>query len=57
MVATGVSGHPLSPHYANLTPLWRLGQYMPMSMDPETFGPNAIGTLVLQPEEPPSTGE
>lgn len=51
IVATGASGHPLSPYYANLTPLWRLGQYLPMSMDPDTFSPNAVGTLVLKPKE------
>lgn len=57
IVATGVSGHPLSPYYANLTPLWRLGEYMPMSMNPETFTPNAAGTLVLQPEQALSASE
>jgi len=50
IVSTGTSGHPLSEHYANLAPLWRIGEYMPMSMNREDFGPGAIGTLKLQPE-------
>ena len=49
IVSTGASGHPLSEHYANLAPLWRIGEYMPMSMDRSDFGPGAIGTLKLQP--------
>jgi penicillin amidase len=28
MVATGQSGHPLSPHYRDLTPLWRDNRYI-----------------------------
>ena len=50
IVSTGVSGHPLSEHYANLAPLWRIGEYMPMSLNREDFEPGAIGILRLQPQ-------
>ncbi len=49
IVSTGASGHPLSEHYANLAPMWRIGEYMPMSLDRDDFEPGAIGTLRLQP--------
>ena len=50
IVSTGASGHPLSEHYANLAPLWRIGEYMPMSLDRSDFEPSAVGTLRLQPK-------
>jgi len=49
IISTGVSGHPLSEHYANLAPMWRIGEYMPMSMNREDFEPAAIGTMSLRP--------
>ncbi len=49
IISTGVSGHPLSEHYANLAPMWRIGEYMPMSLNPQDFEPGAIGTLRLKP--------
>ncbi len=49
IVSTGASGHPLSEHYANLAPLWRIGEYMPMSLNRADFEPGAIGTLRLTP--------
>jgi len=33
IVSTGASGHPFSEYYANLSPLWRIGEYMPMSLE------------------------
>ena len=50
IVSTGASGHPLSDYYANLAPLWRIGEYMPMSLDRKDFEPSAVGTLRLQPK-------
>ncbi len=52
IVSTGVSGHPLSSHYANLAPVWRIGEYMPMSLKRSDFEPGAIGTLRLMPQKP-----
>ena len=51
VVSTGVSGNPLSALYANLAPLYRVNEYMPMSMDRRDFAPRAMGTLVLHPED------
>ncbi|MFN3607095.1 MAG: penicillin acylase family protein, partial [Cypionkella sp.] len=33
ILATGQSGHPLSPHYDDQSDLWRRGEYLPMSLD------------------------
>jgi len=52
IVSTGASGHPLSEYYANLSPLWRIGEYMPMSLERADFEPSAVGTLKLQPITP-----
>jgi penicillin amidase len=51
IVSTGASGHPMSEHYANLAPLWRIGEYMPMSLNRDDFEPGAIGTLRLMPQQ------
>ncbi|GAA5336310.1 penicillin acylase family protein [Thermus hydrothermalis] len=39
----GQSGHPLSPHYADLLPLWAKGEYLPMAFAGEGK------TLLLEP--------
>jgi penicillin amidase len=31
----GQSGHPLSPHYGDQTPLWRAGRYIKMEIRPD----------------------
>jgi penicillin amidase len=49
VAATGQSGHPFSPHYRDLSALWRFGNYLPMSMRPVAFARGAIGTLKLLP--------
>jgi penicillin G amidase len=49
--ATGQSGHPLSRHYDDLGELWRRGEYIPMSLDPELARAAAAGVMVLTPEE------
>ncbi len=35
ITSTGQSGHPLSRFYDDLGELWRRGEYVPMSLDPE----------------------
>jgi penicillin amidase len=50
VVATGQSGHPLSPHYDDLGELWRRGEYIPMSLDPSLARAAAVGVTILVPE-------
>jgi penicillin amidase len=52
ITATGQSGHPLSRHYDDLGELWRRGEYIPMSLDPELARAAAAGVMVLTPEAP-----
>jgi len=49
VTATGQSGHPLSRYYDNLGGLWRRGEYIPMSLDPELAAAGNIGVTVLTP--------
>jgi len=49
ILSTGQSGHPLSRHYDDLATLWRRGEYIPMSLDPEIARAGAIGTTWLRP--------
>jgi penicillin amidase len=51
ITATGQSGHPLSRHYDDLGVLWRRGEYIPMSLDPELARAAAAGVMVLTPGE------
>jgi penicillin amidase len=51
ITATGQSGHPLSRHYDDLGELWRRGEYIPMSLDPDLARAAAAGVMVLTPEE------
>lgn len=50
ITSTGQSGHPLSRHYDNLGELWRRGEYIPMSLDPDLARAAAVGVTVLRPE-------
>ncbi|MEZ5912041.1 MAG: penicillin acylase family protein [Paracoccaceae bacterium] len=50
ITATGQSGHPLSRHYDDLGELWRRGEYIPMSLDPELARAAAVGVTHLRPE-------
>ncbi|MFC3180162.1 penicillin acylase family protein [Cypionkella sinensis] len=50
--ATGQSGHPLSRFYDDLSELWRRGEYIPMSLDPDLARAGAVGDMVLTPENP-----
>jgi penicillin G amidase len=49
--STGQSGHPLSRYYDNLGVLWRRGEYIPMSLDPDLARAAAVGVTTLVPVE------
>jgi len=49
IISTGQSGHPLSRHYDDLGELWRRGEYIPMSLDPELARAAAVGVTQLIP--------
>ncbi|HBQ35621.1 MAG TPA: penicillin acylase family protein, partial [Rhodobacteraceae bacterium] len=49
VISTGQSGHPLSRFYDNLGELWRRGEYIPMSLDPELARAAAAGVVTLMP--------
>ncbi|MDX5350074.1 MAG: penicillin acylase family protein, partial [Paracoccaceae bacterium] len=51
ITATGQSGHPLSRHYDDLGELWRRGEYIPMSLDPDLARAAAAGIMVLTPAD------
>lgn len=49
ITSTGQSGHPLSRHYDDLGDLWRRGEYIPMTLDPELARAGAVGITELTP--------
>lgn len=49
VLPTGQSGHPLSRHYDDLGELWRRGEYIPMSLDPDLAHAAAAGVMMLTP--------
>lgn len=49
ITATGQSGHFLSRHYDDLAQLWRRGEYIPMSLDPDLARAAAVGLTQLIP--------
>ncbi len=49
VISTGQSGHPLSRHYDDLGELWRRGEYIPMSLDPDLARAAAVGVTVIEP--------
>ena len=49
ITSTGQSGHFLSRFYDNLAELWRRGEYIPMSLDPDIARAAAVGVTVLEP--------
>ncbi len=49
ITSTGQSGHPLSRHYDDLGDLWRRGEYLPMSLDPDLARGGAVGITLLEP--------
>ncbi len=51
IIATGESGHPLSRHYDDLSELWRRGEYLPMTLDPQLARAGAVGITHLTPAD------
>ncbi len=49
ILSTGKSGHPLSRHYDDLGDLWRRGEYIPMTLDPELARGGAVGITTIRP--------
>ena len=49
ITSTGQSGHFLSRHYDDMAQLWRRGEYIPMSLDPELARAASVGVTVLEP--------
>ncbi|MCC5960585.1 MAG: penicillin acylase family protein [Rhodobacteraceae bacterium] len=49
ILSTGQSGHPLSRHYDDLGELWRRGEYIPMTLDPDLARGGAVGLTRLRP--------
>ncbi len=49
IISTGQSGHFLSRHYDDLSVLWRRGEYIPMSLDPDRARGGAVGITQLRP--------
>jgi len=49
VTSTGQSGHFLSRHYADLGQMWRLGEYVPMSLDPRLARAAATGITTITP--------
>lgn len=50
IISTGQSGHPLSRFYDDLSVLWRSGEYIPMSLDPDLARAGAVGITTLTPQ-------
>ncbi len=49
VTSTGQSGHPLSRHYDDMGELWRRGEYVPMSLDPDLARAGSVGVTTLRP--------
>lgn len=49
IIDTGQSGHPLSRFYDDLSEMWRRGEYIPMSLDPDLARAAAVGITHLTP--------
>ena len=49
IISTGQSGHFLSRHYDDMARLWRRGEYIPMSLDPDLACAAAVGVTKLTP--------
>ena len=53
IISTGQSGHPLSRHYDDLGELWRRGEYIPMTLNPDLARAGAVGITTLSPINQP----
>ena len=50
VISTGQSGHFLSQHYDDLGILWRRGEYVPMSLDPNLARAASLGITTILPK-------
>jgi penicillin G amidase len=50
VIPTGQSGNPLSRYYDDMGELWRRGEYVPMSLDPDLARAAAVGITTLTPK-------
>jgi penicillin amidase len=57
IISTGQSGHFLSRHYDDLGNLWRRGEYVPMSLDPNLARAASIGKTIISPKSSQRTKE
>ena len=55
IIATGQSGHPLSPHYGDLVERWRDGETITLSGTAAELARTGLGTLTLRPPPTPPT--
>ena len=51
VLPTGQSGHPTSPHYTDMFPLWQNGEYHPMLWSREAVETAVTDHLILEPVE------
>jgi penicillin amidase len=51
VITTGQSGHPLSKHYKDQTPLWLSGDYHQSLIDSATIHNSNFDMLILTPEK------
>ncbi|MEE2861461.1 MAG: penicillin acylase family protein [Pseudomonadota bacterium] len=51
ITSTGQSGHPFSRHYDDMAGLWRRGEYVGMSLDPDLARAAAVGVTILTPAD------
>ena len=51
VISTGQSGHFLSRFYDDMSQLWRRGEYVPMSLDPELARAASVGVTRLVPKK------
>jgi penicillin amidase len=49
ILPTGQSGHPASPHYADMVSAWRIGEYRPLPFSPQAVRDQAEETIQLTP--------
>jgi penicillin amidase len=49
MIATGQSGHPLSPHYGDMTERWQAGETFTISGTPAELAAGGLGLTTLHP--------
>lgn len=49
VISTGQSGHFLSRYYDDMAQLWRRGEYVPMSLDPDLARAASVGVTRLVP--------